>query len=320
MWTRWFGWLIALVLFGLPGWAGAAAADRADEDCPAFLSSRIPARSGHAMTASDFVAQTWGLSEPARERVVATELLRGNLPAFLRDLKPVTLRGRGGSGREVEITICVTPDYLALGSSQDFLRTPMGRPTAFRVANRFGFILPTPSMVDAIHEQAEVHLAPVPLPPTDQMRSTAYFELHQARIAAQRLAAGAPLGALIDGQKKDLVLSVRLRDVPGRVAIYGWYQRAGDPIQPLSTVHGARYADYSHGVRLVSMVARIDGGRPRSLLSLLEDPEFAPVLSDEGPIPGVDWLVHAMADEPGDAGVMLASSTGPRPAACGNAC
>jgi hypothetical protein len=196
----------------------------------------------------------------------------------------------------------------------------MGRQAAFRVANQFGFILPTPRMVDAIHEQAEVKLTPVPLPPTDQMRSTAYFQRHQARIAAQRLAIGAPLGVLMDGQKKDLVLTSRLRDLPGRVAIYGWHPNAGDPIQPLSLVHGARYADYSHGVRLVSGVAWADDGRPRSLLTLLEDPEVAPVLSDEGPIAGVVGLVRDLAGEPATARVTLASSVGPRRGGCGSAC
>ena len=55
------------------------------------------------------------------------------------------------------------------------------------------------------------------------------------------------------------------------------------PIQPLSTVHGMRYADYSHGVRLVSAIAFVDG-EARQLLSLLEDPQAARVFSDEGVI------------------------------------
>ena len=51
-----------------------------------------------------------------------------------------------------------------------------------------------------------------------------------------------------------------------------------------SIVHGARYADYSHGVRLVSAVAYVDG-RPRAIAEVLEDRQLAPVVSDEGPIP-----------------------------------
>ena len=90
------------------------------------------------------------------------------------------------------------------------------------------------------------------------------------------------------------MLTNRLWSKQGRVAIYGWHRPDGTPIQPLSTVHGARYADYSHGVRLVSLVAYVDGV-PRSLLDLLQDPRIAGSLSDEGPIERVADLVHALA-------------------------
>ena len=50
---------------------------------------------------------------------------------------------------------------------------------------------------------------------------------------------------LTAGPRKDLVLTSRLWLDPGKVAIYGWHRARGAPIQPLSTVHGAGYADYS---------------------------------------------------------------------------
>ena len=79
------------------------------------------------------------------------------------------------------------------------------------------------------------------------------------------------------------MLSPRLWNEPGRVAIYGWHRSAAAPIQPLSTVHGARYADYSHGVRLVGHTVWLDGV-PKSIFELLADPLLAPLLSDEGPV------------------------------------
>jgi hypothetical protein len=272
---------------GLP--AGAAATT-----CPDSLTEKIPIRADGAASGSAFVERMAGLSEAERETAIAAELLAGNLPRFLRRLQPVTLSARLADGQKVEITICVTPDYLALGSDQDFLRTPMGLPTALAVAERFGFLLPTPLMVDAIYAQAEVRLRPQPLPPTEDMRSTAYFWHHQGRIREQWLARGTHLGALIAGQKKDLVLTNRLRQRPDRVAIYGWHTGEGQPIQPLSTVHGARYADYSHGVRLVSAIAFV-GGEPRPLLDILEDGRLAPVVNDEGPIARVAALVGELA-------------------------
>ena len=271
--------ILVACISSLAGVATAAAA----ASCPQFLTERIPSRSPAAMTGSEFVGQTAALSEHEREGVIAAELLAGDVPDFLRRLKPVTLRGRAAAGRTVEITICVTPDYLALGSDADFLRIPMGLRTAFAVAASFGFVLPTPKMVDAIYEQAEVRMRPEPLPPGPQMRSSAYYWEHQRRVQRQRLALHAPLGALMAGQKKDLVVTNRLWRKVGRVAIYGWHTGAGAPIQPLSTVHGARYADYSHGVRLISAVAYVDG-RPRSIFDVLQDPWLAAIVSDEGPI------------------------------------
>ena len=118
----------------------------------------------------------------------------------------------------------------------------------------------------------------------DEMRSTAYLLRHNAIVQAQRASQAGALDDLEAGSKKDLVLTRRLWEMPGRVAIYGWHRLDGTPIQPLSLVHGARYADYSHGVRLVWSTAWLDG-RPRRLEELLSRPQTAGWLSDEGAIP-----------------------------------
>ena len=97
---------------------------------------------------------------------------------------------------------------------------------------------------------------------------------------------------MIAGQKKDLVVTNRLWRKAGRVAIYGWRTGAGAPIQPLSTVHGARYADYSHGVRLVGALAYVNG-QPRSIFDVLGDPSLAGIASDEGPILRLANLIEA---------------------------
>ena len=83
---------------------------------------------------------------------------------------------------------------------------------------------------------------------------------------------------------------------PGRVAIYGWHVGSGHPIQSLSLVHGARYADYSHGVRLIAATAYVEGA-PRSIFAVLEDPELAGVLNDEGAVPSMDELVSNVMDQ-----------------------
>jgi hypothetical protein len=259
-------------------------------ECPAALARDIPSRHAWLPQGSEFAAQVAGDDARERERVIEQDILHGDLPSFLKRLKPVTLRARLPSGRTVTATVCVTPDYLAIGSDNDFLRIPMNLHTATAVASRFGFVLPTRKMVDAIYEQSEGHLSPQPMQAGPQMRSTAYYVTHNDRIKAQRAALGIPVGALLSGHKKDVVISNRLVRQPGRIAIYGWHRLDGKPIQPLSTVHGANYADYSHGIRLVSDVVFIDG-EATSIYRVLQDPTLSRVLSDEGPLQNVSELI-----------------------------
>ncbi|PKP79603.1 MAG: hypothetical protein CVT80_14990 [Alphaproteobacteria bacterium HGW-Alphaproteobacteria-2] len=261
--------------------------------CPAHLADAIPMRSRTAPGGNAFVARLGEESGATRDLLVAAELLSGNLPDSLRRLTPVTLSGADAEGRFRSVTVCVMPDYLAVGSDSDFVRLPMGLPAAAQIADSFGFVLPTTRIVDAVFAQAGLRLAPRPMPPGEQMRTTSYFRQHNATVELQRSSLHIAQSTLIAGQKKDLVLSNALRRVPGRVAIYGWHRGIGQPIQPLSTVHGAMYADYSHGVRLVSRTAFVDG-RAVALTDLLADPAYADLLSDEGPILAPERLIASL--------------------------
>lgn len=274
--TTWL-WLCLFVL----STAGAVAHSPEKPVCHPALSQNIPSRARSAMTGSAFARSVAGMSESQREQAILVQLSAGNVPDFLRRLHAVRLRHTFADNKTVTATVCVTPDYLAIGSDADFLRIPMNLYTATAVASRFGFILPTPKLVDTIYEQSTYHLKPEPMTPGPQMRSTAYYQTHNRKIKAQHLARGIPLGALVSGHKKDVVMTNRSAHKPGSLAIYGWHRRAGLPIQPLSTVHGARYADYSHGIRLVSNTVWIDG-HPWSMYKVLQHPVLAKVLSTEG--------------------------------------
>jgi len=253
------------------------------DTCAATHTRAIPNRPSGAPGGQSATARLAASAGSGRDNAVAQAVIAGNLPGFLRQLVPVTVSGTGADGRPARITLCVMPDYLALGSDSDFVRVPLGLPAASRIAERFEMVLPTTRMVDAIHAQASVRLRPAPMTPGAQMASTDYFLRHNATLESQRRSAGGALGMLVSGHKKDLVLSNRLESNPGRVAIYGWHQANGQPIQPLSTVHGANYADYSHGIRLVSRTAFING-QAVDLRDLLGDRRYAGLISDEGPI------------------------------------
>jgi len=255
------------------------------------LTGRIPPRPSQALTGSQFAEYVSNMDPQQREQAILNEVLRGNLPGFLRKLIPVELKHVLANGRTLKATIFVMPDYLAVGSDRDFLRIPMNLYTATTIIARFGFVLPTKKIVDAIYDQASYHFKPQPMPAGPQMRSTKYYRIHNQMIEKQSLARGIPFGELVSGDKKDVVITNLLARKPDRIAIYGWHRSEGDPIQPLSIVHGARYADYSHGIRLVSDVAIING-EPRSIYGILQDSSLAKVLSDEGPIRGL-WPLTA---------------------------
>ena len=247
------------------------------------LTHGIPPRSLQALTGSQFAESISTLDARRREQAILREILEGNLPPFLRRLVPVEFTYRTVGNRRLTVTLFVMPDYLAIGSDTDFLRVPMNLETATAIADRLGFILPTRKIVDAIYEQSAYHFVPEPLPPGPHMRSTGYYRTHNAMIQKQARDRGIPVGPLVSGDKKDVVISNLLTRTPGRIAIYGWHRPNGAPIQPLSTVHGACYADYSHGIRLVSEMA-IEGGTFRSVRDILEDSVMANALSDEGVI------------------------------------
>ena len=286
--------LLASLLSSLPVLADAPA--RA-APCSESLAGQLPARSAAAPDAGGFLARIAALDAGAREQAIRDELLGGNIPQFLRRLVPVVWNALLPSGRTIEVTVCVMPDYLAVGSDQDFLFVPMALSSALLVAKRFGFVLPTRRIVDAIYARSAVQLAPQPLPPGPQMRSTGYYRAHDELIREQRAGLDAAPGKLTAGHKKDLVLTPRLWQHLERVAIYGWHRGEHQPIQPLSMVHGGRYADYSHGARMVSSTAWIDGV-PRSILELLADPELSWALSDEGPIPRPAELISSLEQFP----------------------
>lgn len=278
-------------LFGLAALMfGAAAGAQAPQALCADAAQHIPPRPREARGGSEFAQAVASLSGSERDQAIGAELMAGNMPRFLHQASPTTLSARLPDGQSVQLTLCVLSDYLSLGSDSDFLLVPMGLDMALAVAARFGFTLPTRRMVDLIYRQATVHLQPQPLPAGDAMRSTSYLLRHNTMVREQRERLGAMPGALTAGHKKDLVLSARLWSVPGRVAIYGWHRDFDAPIQPLSTVHGARYADYSHGVRLVSRVVFVNGVA-RSIAAVLADKLLAPLLSDEGPLPRVAELL-----------------------------
>jgi len=244
----------------------------------------LPPRPATALPASQLATNAALLSTnlETREAFVRDQILGGNVPGFLRRLCPVTV-DQVAAGETNRLTFYVTPDYLALGSDEDYLLMPMTPVTAQILADQTGCMLPTPKMVAAISAQSSVRLAPQPLPPSPLMTTVPVFQQHNDLVRIQRAKhlASQPLGALTAGDKKDVVVTARLASVTNRVAIYGWPKLDGSNIQPLFVRHALTWVDYSHGIRLVSRQGELNG-HPTNLPAILADPQLAPLLSDEG--------------------------------------
>jgi len=240
----------------------------------------IPPHPKHAEGGTAIMERVADLPRDKREEVLLSEFKAGNLPEFLRGFKTIRVKATDSKGRKHTAVYQVTPDYLAVGSDEDFVRTPLAPMTAQPIADAFGCSLPTRKMVNDIYEQAEVKLEPKPL--TEKREAVETFTQHNEIIEGQR--AWKPLGALVAGIKKDVVITNMLLEKPDHVAIYGWHKLDGIPIQPLTTVHINWYVDYSHGIRLVKRSMLVDGN-PRDIRDILADPDLCILLSDEGPIP-----------------------------------
>lgn len=231
--------------------------------CPVFAQIdqlSLPLRPVGAKSGSQFKDEILSLPRDVRETAIYSEITTGNVPDFIRNLKPVTISSNI-NGQLHTAVIYVTPEYMAVGSDADYFRMPMTPVLAQRIADATSTTLPTRKMVNAIWAAAPCKLSPSPIPPSPAMITVPVFWDHQLAVQAQRDAKPNPLGDLVAGHKKDVIITPRLHDPanPDRVAIYGWHQSNGVPIQNIYLGHAETYADYSHGIRLVNNQMLLDG-------------------------------------------------------------
>jgi hypothetical protein len=208
------------------------------------------------ITGTEFAKQIWDVNGQFREDRICQALLDGHVPAWLRT--PVEL------DLNEHVQILVLPDVLCIGTSDDYLYIPAWPATYQKVANAWNACLITQKLSDLIWSKA-THLAPNPLPPSVRMSSTEYYVMH-SRVQQKQYGdvSGIGKGDFVAGHKKDVVVTPSLLTHPKNVAIYGWHQSNGIPIQGGSKhvvqvdAHSNTYVDYSHGCRLLCNTVYID--------------------------------------------------------------
>ena len=244
-----------------------------------YSEAQFQPRSKKAVKGSVFMEKIKSMTYLEREPLVIHEIESGNTPDFCKKFVDVTFHNNGHV-----CTIQVLPDYLAIGSNDDFCRIPVSPETAQTIADYFGCSLPTTRIVDSVSKVAVYRIAPIPhVPVGNKNELVDMFILHNQEIEKALTACGSGWNRsanIVDGLKKDIVITNRLQTAPGKVAIYGWYKLDGKSIQPLYLGHVHWYMDYSHGVRLVNSLVMLDG-KPSTIQAVLKDSTLYPLLSSE---------------------------------------
>jgi hypothetical protein len=239
----------------------------------------IAPRKSNAVSGSEFINANMNVNRTVRETNILKEFIDGNIPDFLRKFAPITVTINNNT-----LTYLVIRDYLSIGSDSDYVRMPMNPLTAQKIADQYDCSLPTRKMVIDIWKQSEYKLSPLPWgPPYDaSMMSTSRIQIHNQRI--QNQLSGKDITKLISGHKKDVVLTNEIapNNPNKKVAIFGWIQSNGEPIQGLNYwSHEDTYEDYSHGSRLIANDVMLNH-KPMRLQTIFSDATLSALISDEG--------------------------------------
>lgn len=226
-------------------------------------------------TGSQFASELQKLTNEQREEAITEAIIIGN-----QAIPDTALRYIDIDVNE-RLSIKVTADYLCLGTDDDPLYVPLWPVNAQRIADAWDCIMPTTKIVDIIWQHAnKVNPAPWGAPYDVSMSSTTRIIAHSERV---KRSTSAFRGQLVAGHKKDVVLTNKLLERKDKVAIYGWHQANGEPIQQLHLEHSNHYCDYSHGHRFVSNKCILDGNE-ESIEDVLKDNDLSYFLSEEGPL------------------------------------
>ena len=245
--------------------------------CKSNQKLAIAQRKINAVKGSAFFQQAVTMNWKQRDSFAIAELLAGNMPDFLRTFVPVSISITDSTNnKKITAILYLTPDYLSVGTNDDWARIPLTPMSAQLVADSLHCFLPTKKLVDDIYKAANVKLEPVPMFAFRESTPTMYQ--HHLIIEGQRkLRKG-----LIAGIKKDVVLTEQLKPAgkQNKVAIYGWHYSTGKPIQPVYTGHVNWYVDYSHGIRLIHERIKVNG-KWMHYAELANDPLLFRLLTDE---------------------------------------
>lgn len=202
-------------------------------------------------TGQDLAAMMVRLEGQAREDFILEQVRNGCVPDFMRIPSQIILSGAGGVVGNLE----VCPDYLCLGTDDDYIYAQCSIVTAQKIADEIGAMLPTKKIVDEIWKQAAGKIDIVTQTPDKKMVTSPVFLKQSRDVIAARAKLGLPLGSLQDGGFKNYILVAGLAARPGQTCIYGFHRKASNrPVQdPNLSAHDRDYVDYSQCPRFIGL-------------------------------------------------------------------
>jgi hypothetical protein len=230
-----------------------------------------------SITGNEFYHQAFAMKWKQRDSFAVKVILGGAIPSFLKKFTPVPVSiTDSASGKKINATYYVSPDYLSIGTNDDWARINITPMAAQKIADSFNCFLPTRKMVDDIYNAAKIKLEPVPMYAFRDSTPTMWH--HHLIVEGQRKGRK----GLIAGIQKDVVISGRIsRDGrPDRVAIYGWHKLDGKPIQPFYTGHINWWVDYSQAIRLIYRKIKVSD-KWMDYIDVLKDKTLQRLLCDE---------------------------------------
>jgi hypothetical protein len=241
------------------------------------------------LTGWDFMLQADSLGFWPLDSAIVSEVLAGNVPQAMRSFRKVVIHTAvtdsvPALAEPHTIELLVLPDYVMIGTDEDYVRMPMSPLAAQAIARELDCSLPTAYIVDRINDVAEGRLDIFAFRPRGNRNSDPIvYQDHNHVLMRMFEMRGYRLGQFISGLKKDIIQTCWRHlspQYPHEVVIYGWHHPDGHPQQPMFLRHADYYADYSHGVRLVSNHVLVDGVH-YNLPDLLRHPVLYALLSDE---------------------------------------
>ncbi|HVF81996.1 MAG TPA: hypothetical protein VM884_08685, partial [Flavisolibacter sp.] len=132
--------------------------------CSHYKNISFPVAAPPTITGSVFYKTAAAMAWQQRDSFAVKEILSGNVPSFLKKFVAVkTSITDSLTGNIIQATYYVSPDYLSIGSDDDWARvdlTPMG---AQKIADSLHCFLPARKMVDDIYKASVVKTEPVPM-------------------------------------------------------------------------------------------------------------------------------------------------------------